>query len=1366
MMRFNNALRQTIQYQVAYRSAAAQGAVTNQAFRKSMASTVSTMQSYNINAVQGTGATNQFKASLKGAASWLRQMSIGLYVVGGAATSIARPLIALSMIMNTYQNMEWESATIERWIDTVGDHFKWLGNYLAGVFSSITTHIRNGIAAMLRYAKTLPVVGTAIRSLMATIRSINWPVMFSWIGIIAAALIGLGMAAKRLSKKFQPVSEHLQRAISVSAIAQDQFEDLTEAVFELQKRLGVFTTEEIANMVERMAYAGAVGESFKETAMAIGQIAYVTGMEMAEITRDMARLTSQTGAKYKELANVILRTFAQASITYEETVESFQQAGMLLREDLGMTTSDLGAIVVQLEKFGYTGTRAATAIRSLAARSSELREGLRGSKEIFEDLGVTEAVEQFKAGEMALDELIMTFGEAGASYGHMVNIFNRRAGVAAAAIAEFSNEYQAAGAQIEQSTTEITGMFDDLKSTYQGVQDQAKAARSRAMQRWAFALRHIGKAVTRATEGFWNFVAWLGGVAGKLPSAFSIILNSIRLFADGIDAVLVGITNGLISMAEKIVWVGKIAAKVLPGISAKPIQDVLDTMKGFREAQTNWLQQRIANHVKTLKGAAADLWGDDGGLEVSAQVEYRVEQFERATEEFDEKLGKTVEGLVEFRDALHPDFIKKLGKEVIAFAESLKAVNYRVDNLIDSLEDSFKSAKIMSENLDWESAWTRVTDEMGSVITDFARLGTVSRYLENKFEDVREELEEMFGLSRTVQRRHGGTIQATGQRIGDVQGQVGAMNENARAIREYLGEESFNTVREAVKSMSDFTGNFTSTILKLMDTKEGKIESFDDLFREFIKQILPSQEEIDLSLSVSEKKAKFMMPTILPGADDEVWKSLTKQTKQAILDLSDRLELNLDRVDASPLESNLTSTIKDLGFEIDISNGVNSLNSKMVKRLKDVDPDWDLSEGWTAFEGSFKDLMSAVNPNINLEERETWKGLEKQVKNTLSTMSPDIDFSDGINLYEQRVLDEMEKEHPELDFGSSFDKLQSLLSSQISNPGESVNLIPYIQLLSGKLGGQIALSETTIGKNINIVDYLSTLDTRTGSALVPSEQTVNSNLNLIDSLSELGSLVSGGLKINKETIKNTLSLTDGLEGFKGNINDVLDQAGLEKEDLTPGAQAYLTKFVEANREAGEKVSKGIQKGAGGFFESFKENIPTAPAPGRSEGGAADQMNWWQKLADWAVRFMSIQAFAEGGDQNTKGVYGPSYRKIFSTMQNTLDNIDEDVGTIATTTKDVQSTKVIHEGHNVEVTIKQDFDNNFEWSVEGGDSNTATRSMIKRAVDRAASELEQSLRASVDPETLERLVVEKLEEEIKGKDGVEDAVKGCPFPPEE
>ena len=438
MRTFNQALRQTIQMQVAYRSAAAKGTVTNKSFHKSLANTTSTMANYNLHTIQGTQSTTQFNQTLKNAASWTKQMGIGLYVIGGAATSIARPLMAVSMILNTYKNMDAQWA----WVDNALANFQELGKYIrARLLSSMTRllqWVRRAKIHFYKFAMQVPVLRSALKGLHGTLRSLNTSMgaLLGKIGLVVGALVLIGMGASKLAEKFEPVSEHIQRAISVSSIAQDQFDELANSIFNLQWRLGVFTTEEIANMVERMAYAGAVGENFKETAMAIGQIAYVTGMDMAEITRDMARLTSQTGAEYTELANVILRTFAQASITYEETVEAFQQAGMLLREDLGMTTSELGGIVVQLEKFGYTGTRAATAIRALPARSSELREGLRGSQEIFRDLGVTESVEQFKEGQIALDELIMRFGEAGASYGHMVNIFNRRAGVAAAAIAE------------------------------------------------------------------------------------------------------------------------------------------------------------------------------------------------------------------------------------------------------------------------------------------------------------------------------------------------------------------------------------------------------------------------------------------------------------------------------------------------------------------------------------------------------------------------------------------------------------------------------------------------------------------------------------------------------------------------------------------------------------------------------------------------------------------------------------------------------------------------------------------------------------------------------------------------------------------
>jgi len=856
-MQFNNALRQTIQYQVAYRSAAASGTVTNKAFRQSMASTVSTMQTYNINAVQGTGATNTFKASLKGAASWLRQMSIGLYVVGGAATSIARPLIALSMILNTYQQMEWESATLERWIESVGSHFKWLRGRVVATMKSINMAVRNGIAAMLRYAKTLPVIGGAVRSLMATIRSINLPVFFSWVAIVIGALAGLGIMATKISKRFEDVSEHIQRAISVSSIAQDQFDSLTHSIFNLQRRLGVFNTTEIANMVERMAYAGVVGENFKETAMAIGQIAYVTGMEMAEITRDMARLTSQTGLEYKELANVILRTFAQASITYEETVESFQQAGMLLREDLGMTTDDLGAIVVQLEKFGYTGTRAATAIRSLAARSSELKSGLRGANEVFKELGVTEMVEEFQKGNITLDKLILGFGEAGASYGHMVNIFNRRAGVAAAAIAEFPEEYAKAAEQIKDSTTTITEMFDDLRNTQQGLRDALKASRSRAMQRWAYQLREVAKTWMRFRISMWDLV---GALTNILHLTNALVQAGIALGGVWMASFYWPLTKAY-TIIKGVEWViqkivGLITGEEFNlGLSDIPVIGWIDKiLEGFGTG--------IIGLFRGSLDSITNIWQNKGLSQMKAE-EMQRKQLEQATDEYSKEIAKATEELNEFSSALSPDFLKKLIGDIEEFRGNVMTSGTRITNLINDLNsetDKLIRKEMFGEGVDWGRQLQQVNVVTTDIIRSFIKLNDASTYLKGKFEDVSEGLEEMFGLTRTINRRHA-AVTRTGERIGRVRGMPGGAGGVRSELLESLPDEAVENVRMLIDNFGRAADTFLPTVLK-------ELQDFD----------LDSGRE-----SVEEAVNKTMIETIL-GVDlgpleKEIEKGKQKRTE-------------------------------------------------------------------------------------------------------------------------------------------------------------------------------------------------------------------------------------------------------------------------------------------------------------------------------------------------------------------------------------------------------------------------------------------------------------------------------------------------------
>ena len=1416
--------------QVAYRSAAAKGTVTNKSFHKSLANTTSTMANYNLHTIQGTQSTTQFNQTLKNAASWTKQMGIGLYVVGGAATQIARPLMALSMIFNTYQQMSWSSARIERWVDAVGQHFKWLRGRIAGFFSAINTHVRNGIAALLRYAKTLPVVGTAVRSLMATIRSINWAVMFSWIGIIAGALVGLGMAAKKLSKKFQPVSEHIQRAISVSSIAQDQFDALTNTIFELQRALGVFTTEEIANMVERMAYAGAIGEQFKETAMSIGQIAYVTGMDMAEITRDMARLTSQTGEEYEELANVILRTFAQASITYEETVESFQQAGMLLREDLGMSVEHLGAIVVQLEKFGYTGTRAATAIRSLAARSSELREGLRGSQEIFKELGVTDAVEQFKAGEIALDELIMTFGEAGASYGHMVNIFNRRAGVAAAAIAEFSDDYEEATARITDSTTEVTKMFDDLKNSYQGVQDQAEAARSRATQQWGYTFKYIGKIVTSLNASIWDSLANLGRISRQLPSVFSIALNAVRLAADGIDRTLIGLFNMLSEFVSWLIKVGEWAAKIIPGVSAKPVTDTLNAIQKQQEKFRDWSNKRLARHRDSLMGAVEDIKEGVPDLEATAEVEYNVEQFEAATEKYKEGIGSNLEALKEFRDALHPEFLKKLGQEVLSLATGLEFAKESIDSFADSLEDTIDRMFIRMGEVDYGKVFGQASQQMGRLMTDFVRLSETSTYLEKKFKDVTDELEDMFGLTRAVQRRHAAKTRGTGEVVGQAYGEPGGGGgETQRLLKDMLGD-SYDTMKNVIKNFRDFSGEFTPIMLELL--QEEGAQSMEDVWQKLIEKIMPEQE-IDFKPSEQAKEIRSALERVFEGDQAEKeWESFSDNQKDIFKNLSDKINEGIDALSKEEAKKllNVTGHLSDLSprlreailleqetvdNKIDVPSSVEGLGGNLNQTLtekytkEDMKRILNLGSGLESFSGDINETLKSMgidkedlSPGVQ-KYLEKWMEGNKQageyIKNQLS------DESEGFwSRWSERLSENMPAP-PETQGSTNKDSpwwmkvldwitLSGGKAYAGEEEGKRILTKDIFKNLSDKINEGIdALSAEEAKKLLDVANHLSDLSPRLRDAIVLEQQTVDDKIDAPSSIKGLGDHINQSLteKYTKEDLKRILNLGSGLENFSGDINETLKAVGIDKEDLTPAAQSYIDSFKKGHKEAGKNFAEKFKSGFAKFWDAITFDQQETYTPPKSVEEYQD-LPWWKKLLsrfkggvraygaetgegettqDMQVQVaVSTEALSgaftgalqqwkplksrEGGRMQPNKLAGAmkDIVKSLSKIKGYLSAIDTNIDEGIDRSEEKIKKTINKTTNNVDVKIDQKFDNSFEWSVEGGEANTATKETVKRAIDRAIRELENSVRSTVDPDALERMIIERIDDEVAEGNG--------------
>ncbi|MCF8012289.1 MAG: phage tail tape measure protein [Clostridiales bacterium] len=1173
LRKINLQLTGIVQKMVAFGAAMKTGGNVNKAYAKSMRQSAKATQRYAVGAAGAQAQTGNLTSSMQTATAWMRQMAIGLYVVGGAATSIARPLIALSMIFQTYDKMPFESQRVERWADEIGAHFKWLGRTIKSGLVTAIKYVKLFGLAVVNTAAKIPILGRAVTGLYRMFRTMGSisAVGMTYLGGFLAIIGGLAVAAKNLADAFAPISEHIQRAISVTSLGQDQFDALAESIFDLQKRLEVFTTEEVASLVERMAYAGAIGKDFKETAMAIGQISYVTGMEMAQITRDMARLTSQTGEKYKDLANIILRTFAQASITYEETIESFQQAGMLLREDLGMTTADLGAITVQLEKFGYTGTRAATAMRSLAARSSEIKEGLRGAQQVFSQLGVEGLVKDFRQGKIALDELIMGFGEAGASYGHMVNIFNRRAGVAAAAIAEFDEAYAESVARIQQSSTETSKMFEELTQTYQGLQDRAEAARSRAKQEWGYTFRYLGKIFTRLNAGIWNAIANFGtAVRTTWIPATSIIINSIRLVADSIDWFFNSLWRGAVFIVEKLTWVVGKAAEIIPGMSAEPIKNVVQGMEQHRRNLREWSQNRFQEHLSTLKGAIED-YGQEVDLDVGTTVQYRVEQFESANESYQKEIGKNIKALNKFRNALHPEFLLKLGEEILSLASSLEYAKDNFDSFISNIEESIKDIKMMGKNVPWKKTFGKVSSQVGKIVNDFMRLGATSDYLRSRFKDVTKELKDMFGLSRSIERRHSARVQGTGEVIGGVRGEVRAGGGgSASAVRDFIGEENFQFMQQLVRNMEDFSGNFTSTFLNIFQ-KEG-VDSIDQAWKKFIEMFVP--QEMDYELSESQKTIKELLPVsdMFPGEDAPVWGKLNKSVQDEIEKLGGRINEALRKIDPSfdpekGLESfsgNIVSALEEIGVSFNVQPGLGSLNQDIIKKLKEIDPSFDPEEGLTNFEGTLVEAIKAIDPSINVTSG--INSLNQSTIDALKEIDPSFDVEEGIDNFEGTFIDVIKAIEPSVDLSKGFDNLSQ---STIDNLKE---INPDLDVSEGlsEFEGDLIDVVKAVNPDIDVSDGVEGLQ----GNIIDTLEKINPQFDLSDGIDSYEGKIIAALMSKYPD----LDLSKGIEGYENNF-ELMMEAKYPNLDFSEGLKGYEEEVINTFETMSPKIdlSDGINE---------------------------------------------------------------------------------------------------------------------------------------------------------------------------------------------